>query len=187
MLLKGGDSLLGSACVLKCYKYHCTQIETKLISRRIRNLSTLAPLSHINRPTTKGTVHRVLPSFLSLAVWSDEKMEGPGKEYQIRNKTSWRALYAYMYCCTNLDFVIQQLSDEDDFKDVKQEVIDLAGRWQDLGSSLGVRQSDLDSIQLASAHSPSECLRKMVILWLRQSYNVRTIGSYPNLSTLFIL
>ena len=88
MLLKGGDSLLGSACVLKCYKYHCTQIETKLISRRIWNLSTLAPLSHINRPTTKGTVHRVLPSFLSLAVWSDEKMEGPGKEYQIRNKTS---------------------------------------------------------------------------------------------------
>ena len=30
------------------------------MSRRIWNLSTLAPLSHINRPTTKGTVHRVL-------------------------------------------------------------------------------------------------------------------------------
>ena len=172
MLLKGGDSLLGSACVLKCYKYHCTQIETKLISRRIWNLSTLAPLSHINRPTTKGTVHRVLPSFLSLAVWSDEKMEGPGKEYQIRNKTSWRALYAYMYCCTNLDFVIQQLSDEDDFKDVKQEVIDLAGRWQDLGSSLGIRMSDMETIQSAHASSPNDCLSKMLLLWLRQSYKV---------------
>ena len=77
-----------------------------------------------------------------------------------------------MYCCTNLDFVIQQLSDEDDFKDVKQEVIDLAGRWQDLGSSLGIRMSDMETIQSAHASSPNDCLSKMLLLWLRQSYKV---------------
>ena len=77
--------------------------------------------------------------------------------------------------CTNLnqvDFVIQQLSDEDDFKDVKQEVIDLAGRWQDLGSSLGIRMSDMETIQSAHASSPSDCLSKMLTIWLRQSYKV---------------
>jgi len=66
------------------------------------------------------------------------------------------------------------LADEDDRQDVMSAVVDLAVRWQDLGSSLGVRQSDLDNIHLASAHSPRECLRKMLILWLRQSYNVRS-------------
>ena len=78
------------------------------------------------------------------------------------------------------------LAGEDDRQDVMSVVVDLAGRWQDLGSSLGVRQSDLDTIHLASAHSPRECLRKMFIPWLRQSYNVRT-RLISNLSTLFIL
>ena len=53
-------------------------------------------------------------------------------------------------------------------------VVDLAGRWQDLGVSLGVRQGNLDEIDLASAHSPRDCLRKMLISWLRQAYNVWT-------------
>ena len=62
----------------------------------------------------------------------------------------------------------------DDRRDVMSAVVDLAGRWQDLGISLGVRQSNLDEIDLASAHSPRDCLRKMLITWLRKAYNVRT-------------
>jgi len=66
--------------------------------------------------------------------------------------------------------------DEDDFKDVKEEVIDLAGKWQDLGSSLGIRMSDMETIQSAHASSPNDCLSKMLLLWLRQSYKVEKWG-----------
>ena len=40
---------------------------------------------------------------------------------------------------------------------------DLAGRWQDLGVSLGIRPGDLEAIISASAHSPSDCLRKVLV------------------------
>ena len=63
------------------------------------------------------------------------------------------------------------LTGEDDLRDVRSAVADLAGRWKDLGVSLGVRSSRLDEI---SSNSPSNCLREMLALWLRQSYNVRT-------------
>ena len=58
---------------------------------------------------------------------------------------------------------------EDDLRDVICAVADLAGRWKDLGISLGLRLSDLDTIPF---YSLNECLREMLCLWLRQSYNV---------------
>ena len=61
---------------------------------------------------------------------------------------------------------------EDDLRDVRCAVADLAGRWKDLGISLGLRTSDLNFIQSDSPHSPNECLREMLCLWLKQSYNV---------------
>ena len=67
------------------------------------------------------------------------------------------------------------LAGEDDLRDVRSAVADLTGRWEDLGISLGVRPGDLYTILSASAHSPSSCLREMLVLWLRQSYNVCTL------------
>ena len=64
------------------------------------------------------------------------------------------------------------LADEDDFHDVISAVTNLAGRWQHLGSSLRLRPGDLDAILSASAHSPSDSLRKVLTLWLRQNYTV---------------
>ena len=66
------------------------------------------------------------------------------------------------------------LADEDDLQDVRSAVADLSGRWQDLGVSLGIRQGDLERNYSASTHSPSDCLRKVLSLWLRQSYKVWT-------------
>ena len=63
------------------------------------------------------------------------------------------------------------LTGEDDLQEVRSAVADLAGKWKDLGISLGVRFSDLDAIHFLS---PSECLREMLAMWLKQSYNVRT-------------
>ena len=63
-------------------------------------------------------------------------------------------------------------ADEDDLQKVRLAVADLAGQWKDLGTSLGIHSSKLNTINLSSA---SESLREMLTLWLRQSYNVRTI------------
>ena len=63
------------------------------------------------------------------------------------------------------------LTGEDDLQEVRSAVADLAGKWKDLGISLGIRFSDLDAIHFPS---PSECLREMLAMWLRQKYNVRT-------------
>ena len=64
------------------------------------------------------------------------------------------------------------LADDDDLHDVISAVTGLDGRWQHLGSSLRLRPGDLEPMLSASAHSPSDCLRKVLTLWLRQSYNV---------------
>ena len=66
---------------------------------------------------------------------------------------------------------VSLLADEDDLQDVRSAVGDLAGLWKDLGLSLGIRLHVLDAIPFSS---PSECLREMLAMWLRQSYNVRT-------------
>ena len=64
------------------------------------------------------------------------------------------------------------LAGEDDLPIVKSAVTNLAGRWKDLGISLGVRACDLEA--KANASSPRNCLREMLLQWLRQSYNVCT-------------
>ena len=66
------------------------------------------------------------------------------------------------------------LAGEDDLRDVRSAVADLAGEWMNLGISLGVRKSGLDPVQSANPHSSSNCLREMLTLWLRQSCNVST-------------
>ena len=66
------------------------------------------------------------------------------------------------------------LAGEDDLQDVRSALADLAGEWMNLGISLGVRKSSLDPIQSANTHSPSNCLREMLTLWLRKSYIVST-------------
>ena len=62
------------------------------------------------------------------------------------------------------------LVDEDDLRDVISAVADLAGRWKDIGISLRINLSKLDT-----TNSASDGLREMLTLWLKQSYNVRTI------------
>ena len=70
------------------------------------------------------------------------------------------------------------LAGEDDLRDVISAVVDLTGRWKDLGVSLGVRPSDLDTILSDNPHSSSDCLREMLLQWLKQSYNVCTTDIY---------
>ena len=64
------------------------------------------------------------------------------------------------------------LADEDDLRDMISAMTSLAGRWKDLGISLGVRAGDVDTILANDPHSSNDCLREVLSLWLRQGYNV---------------
>lgn len=65
------------------------------------------------------------------------------------------------------------ISDEDDFTEVKKEVASLAARWEDLGGSLGIRPSTMDTIKSAHAMFPNQCLAKTLTEWLNKNYKVR--------------
>ena len=70
-------------------------------------------------------------------------------------------------------------------------VTSLAGRWKDLGISLGVRAGNLDTILANNPNSSSDRLREVLALWLRQSYNVCVtliyiyIQPFPKYNSLF--
>ena len=71
------------------------------------------------------------------------------------------------------------LPGEDDLRDVRLAVADLAARWKDLGISLGIHLSELNAILLANPNSLSDCLREVLAFWLKQNYNVRTTLVLP--------
>ena len=76
------------------------------------------------------------------------------------------------------DHVPRYLWGVDGLQIVRSAVTNLAGRWKDLGFSLGAHADDLDIILPCS---PSDCLREVLFQWLRQSYNVcTTIISIPS-------
>ena len=75
--------------------------------------------------------------------------------------------------CQQLGYLcVLLLAGDGDLRDVRSAVDNLAGRWQDLGISLGLDPGDLDAILSDNPHSSSDCLRETLKLWLRQSYEV---------------
>ena len=66
------------------------------------------------------------------------------------------------------------LAGDTDLRDVMSAVKDLTGSWENLAISLGLHAGDLKTIQSANPRSPSDCLREILLQWLRQSYNVCT-------------
>jgi len=83
-------------------------------------------------------------------------------------------LYIYIFHCVLL------LAGEDDIRDVRLAVADLAAKWKDLGILLGICLSDLDAILSTNSHSPNDCMRETLALWLKQNYNVRTTLMLPH-------
>ena len=72
------------------------------------------------------------------------------------------------------------LADEDDIRDVRLVVADLAAKWKDVGISLGICLSDLDAILSTNPQSPHDCMRETLALWVKQNYNVRTTFILPH-------
>ena len=67
---------------------------------------------------------------------------------------------------------------ENDLQAVKAAVGDLAGKWHDFGLTLGIRNTDLESIRSSFYPTARVCLREMLTQWLKQNYNVSTPPMY---------
>ena len=74
-------------------------------------------------------------------------------------------MYDYVICLIN--------TEEYDLLDVKEEVIDLASRWKDLGLALGVKYSTISS---KNHDNPEDCLRDTLQAWLQQQYDTTKFG-----------
>ena len=64
---------------------------------------------------------------------------------------------------------------EDDLSDIIKELTDVVANWKDIGTLLGIRDGQLQAIQL-QGNSPLGCLREMLVTWLRRNYNVERFG-----------
>jgi len=64
----------------------------------------------------------------------------------------------------------------DDFFDVKKELITVAANWMDIGSALRLKPDTLDNIETRCSNDPHWCLDLMVKEWLKRNYNVGKFG-----------
>ena len=53
-----------------------------------------------------------------------------------------------------------------DLRDVQEEVFDARAKWYDIGVNLEVPVGTLNSIR-AQYHDPQDCLREMLMVWLK--------------------
>ena len=65
--------------------------------------------------------------------------------------------------------------DEDDLPDTIRELTDVAASWRNIGTQLGIPDSQLETIQLQEVR-PVDCLRQTLASWLRRNYNVKRFG-----------
>ena len=63
----------------------------------------------------------------------------------------------------------------DDLFDVKTELLPVAARWKDIGLALRLGSSQLDEIETDKKQS-SDCLTKVLTLWLKKAYNTERFG-----------
>ena len=64
---------------------------------------------------------------------------------------------------------------EDDLQDIIRELVDVVANWKGIGTFLGIRDGQLQAIKL-QGNSPLDCLREMLVTWLRRNYNVERFG-----------
>ena len=82
---------------------------------------------------------------------------------------------------SSLNVIVAEI---DDLFEVKDKVMDAAGRWRHIGLALGIRDPLLEEIHTQFKSNTEECLTAMLRLWLKQSYGTEEYGkpSWQSLS-----
>ena len=66
--------------------------------------------------------------------------------------------------------------DEDDLRDIMNEIPGLHAQFQNLGRELGIKAGDLDGIHHDGSQNSQGKLNKVILLWLNQKYTVDRFG-----------
>ena len=74
--------------------------------------------------------------------------------------------------CNKLHSVV---SGEENLVDVVEKVMDLASRWNSFGLALRLKPAELETISSKNNTDPTECLKDMLLTWLRQQY-IKKVG-----------
>ena len=67
-------------------------------------------------------------------------------------------------------------SAEEDIYDVINEISSLAGRWRNMCLALRLLPSDETTIASSCRDNPDECLKAVLIKWLKKCYNTQKHG-----------
>ena len=59
---------------------------------------------------------------------------------------------------------------------MKSEVNPIAAKWKELGLSLGLGSSSLDTIEAGKKTDPASCLYDVLNAWLKKNYDVKNCG-----------
>ena len=72
----------------------------------------------------------------------------------------------YSSCLCSLVFFS---TGEQDLHDVLSAAIEVAARWKYIGDMFQLSPGSLDTIEKANFHQPDDCLREVILRWLRRS------------------
>ena len=59
---------------------------------------------------------------------------------------------------------------------MKSEVNPIAAKWKELGLSLGLNSSILDTIEAGKSSNPTSCLYEVLNQWLKKNHDVKKYG-----------
>ena len=65
---------------------------------------------------------------------------------------------------------------EDDFHEVYCELVNIKARYYQLGIALGLPPGELEAIRKTHSQDMAQALTQVLLLWLRQQYNVEKYG-----------
>ena len=65
---------------------------------------------------------------------------------------------------------------EDDFRDVRRELVSIKANYYQLGAELGIPPGELDATRKEHSHDVDQAFNEVILKWLRQLYNVSRFG-----------
>ena len=80
--------------------------------------------------------------------------------------------------CRSLTFIPKSthVAAEDDFHEVYHELESIKARYYQLGIALGLPPGELEAIRKAHSQDMEVALTQVLLLWLRQQYNIEKFG-----------
>lgn len=76
-----------------------------------------------------------------------------------------------LYTCLIIAHTCIRTTEDDDFVEVKEAVHDVLHRWKFVAGALGIRPSQIQTIETTHRGNPEECMDDAIIQWLRRSHN----------------